>query len=532
MESTAEGPQASGAGTLTQLREWHIELLGRWTGDNPPADEAEALRQAGQALGACLDDPEDRDRAQGIIDYWTATLSAIPDRPFPEMLRLAPFEPSRPQTLAEAGEAMWQKLEPGERDAAEKILLRLVTLGRRGTVLACPTVPRSRLIGKDGGDAATAALRSLTEAGVVRCAGDDRFDLSHASLARHWPRLAALLSQQHEADRTRDRLLATAEQWELHGKNPGYLLTGNVLDQAKLYIGQDETLDAFILESSRRRDRSRRLWLASVTLGPLLLALVLVGDYYLSYYRGVSGEADRQIEVQETGDDDLEDKLEKEEERPATAASSALPAATRTGLGRTGFIWAGNEADRLLRDYRTREIADPAQLSAGRILLARADLALRRSGPIDDDRAGPQVGVVPAGVSVVVLSQKPATQNRRSGTQYWVQVRVIPQVSIRFATGKRERAQALESELRKAGFDVHRSERTRNASGLRELRYFHAVDEPSAKVLHAAATAALGPIACRPRLNSARTSESKLELWIDFDLSLVPSPEGLQPSDC
>src|SRR5688572_28744196 len=108
----ADVASPSQVASLSEIRARHLELIGRWT---PDMDEeataglvplAEALRADARALGVWLDVADDRDRAQGIIDYWAAALMGLSGHGFPAMMRLEPFDPALPEAAAERAEAI------------------------------------------------------------------------------------------------------------------------------------------------------------------------------------------------------------------------------------------------------------------------------------------------------------------------------------------------------------------------------------------------------------------------------------------
>ena len=93
------------APSFGELRERHLALLREWSQQSDPTklpiDRAQELRASAQALGGWLDDPEDRDRIQAIIDYWTAAITGAGDRSLPELVRLAEFNPALPIVMVD-----------------------------------------------------------------------------------------------------------------------------------------------------------------------------------------------------------------------------------------------------------------------------------------------------------------------------------------------------------------------------------------------------------------------------------------------
>lgn len=525
--------------SLADLRERHLDLLERWTDEAPSAEEAESLRLGAQALGAWLDEPEDRDRAQGIIDYWAATLAALPGHTFPAMLRLAPYDVARVRALSDVAEALCAQFDDIERGSMERVLLRLVRPGRKGVVVLSVPVTRSQLLdGADDTAPAARALNRLVRAGIVRRVErpgeEDRFDLMHASLARECPRLKALLADRFESDQMRDRLIGLAQQWAAsmpdpgdspagrkaaHTRNAGYLLTGDVLDKARLYIGQDDTLDAFIAASNTRSESKRRDLLIALAIGPALLGLTLVEVFDWGKDIGKDRGAVK-AEGAAISERELERELSNEQRAVAAKLTPVATVNPSPKLGRIGYVWAGNADDRLLRDYPSRHLADPTKMDteqmAGRTFVTRVDITFRER-PIDDQRAGREIGIVPAG-TLVVATGRPETQSRPAGRQYWLPVRVVPRLFIQYTNGDRERVRTLEEQARKVGFDVQGEGGDRKdaeARGFRQIRYVHDADKPSAAALYRALAPSVGALDCQT-IGGTLRDHSTIELWIDF----------------
>ena len=92
------------ASTVYNLRRQHVELLKAWPSLEDAAREpsAEAFRQKAAAMGTDMEDVTDRDAAQGMIDYWTATIAALPGHQgFPKLVMLAPFDEANRKKLKE-----------------------------------------------------------------------------------------------------------------------------------------------------------------------------------------------------------------------------------------------------------------------------------------------------------------------------------------------------------------------------------------------------------------------------------------------
>ena len=261
----AEAASAGGSEGAGGSADSSAEPLPAPNGRLPLAPAAEALRASATALGGWLDDPEERDRAQGVIDYWTSALASLPGREFPELLHLAAFDPALPAAAVEQAETIFAGHEGTAREAdAEAMLSCLVRPGDGDKIVCRPPVERVDLEHADGVTDQTASqgelLDELVAAGLIRkldgeTPAQDRFDFTHGSVARAWPRMRALLDRRRSANATRDKLRATAHLWKESQGDSGYLLTGPVLDDAGRYFGEDKLLDEFLLASRHSENR-------------------------------------------------------------------------------------------------------------------------------------------------------------------------------------------------------------------------------------------------------------------------------------
>src|SRR5262249_41387787 len=107
-------------------------------------------------LGALLDQPADRKFAQGVLEYWGATLyeaardgAAQMTRLPPEETCLAPFDEGRVKAVVDRAEEAVRSLASRHghaESAARRLLLRLVRLPEEGTSVTAVAVPRLDLL--------------------------------------------------------------------------------------------------------------------------------------------------------------------------------------------------------------------------------------------------------------------------------------------------------------------------------------------------------------------------------------------------
>jgi hypothetical protein len=86
--------------SLLQLRPLHVALLQEWSklDDAQKSERGEAFRATATNAGRWIKNLEERDGAQALLDYWTATIGSIPGQAYPELVALAPFDPATVQT--------------------------------------------------------------------------------------------------------------------------------------------------------------------------------------------------------------------------------------------------------------------------------------------------------------------------------------------------------------------------------------------------------------------------------------------------
>ncbi|MDQ4087285.1 MAG: hypothetical protein M3177_04640, partial [Pseudomonadota bacterium] len=79
-EETLERLRVRQPHSLQELRPAHVKLLQRWSqlDDREKIEAGILLRRIAVKSGRWIKDPDERDGAQGIIDYWTATMAGLP----------------------------------------------------------------------------------------------------------------------------------------------------------------------------------------------------------------------------------------------------------------------------------------------------------------------------------------------------------------------------------------------------------------------------------------------------------------------
>jgi len=543
MADVAEAPAP--AGSLAELRDRHLDLLEQWSPDRAEAlaPRAEALRLDAQALGGWLDEPDERDRAQGIIDYWTAALTGLPKRAFPEILRLDPFDPALPAGEVARAEALLKGHAGTAVEAdLEEMLLGLVRPGQEGELVCRAPVERADLIAAGGGtdvERQTALLDQLVDIGIIRrsadpSGGEDRYAFTHGSTARACPRLHALVDKRRHMYATRDKLRSTAQLWKDSGDS-GYLLAGDALGDAAKYLGEDPLLTEFIRVSRRAADRRRLQWLAMSA----FLFLGIIGATAIAFRVGSSsgfavGNEQGFIEGNVVGFDkavvEQEEVVQGDAPPPARDAPVTLDS---EGRGLSGWIWAGSPDQPQLLDAETRRPVNPADLVVNRRYRAGTNLWLRAAQPTAAGEAAERVSVVPQTGLVIVREQLNPIE-RRSGPQYWVRVGVVPRVFIQHVNGNPAQVQRLRDALVVAGFEAPPAELRREARNLHQVRFFRPEHREIAAFLasrlamnYSGADGSPVVITCvRPK---ASPNAVNLEIWLDFESLRISPPSRAAP---
>lgn len=245
----------------------------------------------GTATGVILDDPADRRVAQGLIDYWKATLytqlrgDAEPAAPCTTTTVLKDFPDDDSAKLADTAEATVGALAPDDRDVARQVLQRLVRLESAVREFHPVAVPRADFdeIGNVG--QVVRVMHALEKTGVIRSTqmggGEGRVELAAKHLIRTWPRYT---------DWLRDRLAfrTSAYLWQQHNRHASALMSGPPLAEAAAYRDMD-AVEADFLKSSRRREahkqrvRTRGIFaLLSLVILGLIVGLVLLWRAYVA----------------------------------------------------------------------------------------------------------------------------------------------------------------------------------------------------------------------------------------------------------
>jgi len=156
--------------------------------------------------------------------------------------------------LAKSADEFYRNLLPEDQVTAKRILLRMVRPSEGLEVTSNPISRSSLYHSGEANDRIDRVLAKLIEAHLVRerivpgeGAADLHIELAHEALVRNWPMLVTWLDEERTTLRKRLRLTAAAEQWASHGKDPGGLMGGSLLEEAQAYEDLNDLEREYVL---------------------------------------------------------------------------------------------------------------------------------------------------------------------------------------------------------------------------------------------------------------------------------------------
>ncbi|WP_437672320.1 nSTAND1 domain-containing NTPase [Sorangium sp. So ce131] len=177
--------------------------------------------------------------------------------------------------LARHADGVLKGLQPEQREAARRVLLRLVTAeGTRTRRTA------GELDGERG--ATRAAIEALVRGRLLvarEVDGETTYEVAHEALLQGWDTLRRWLDAGGEKRRLRERVEVAAAEWERLGRTDEVLWSARMLaEAAAVDPGDLQAREVEFVEASRRRARRlrRRRW-AAVAAAPLLVAAAWAG---------------------------------------------------------------------------------------------------------------------------------------------------------------------------------------------------------------------------------------------------------------
>lgn len=357
-----------------------------------PADLLRSIEGPAEAVGLIYDDGlpqrilDDVRRQPGSLPLLQYALKQLYQKREGRRLTNASYEAigGVRRALARHAEEIYDGLNPTQQSIMRRVMLSLIEVGETGEAtrrrvnrndLQFRDVPQQSV--EDLIDLLTAAnSRLLMTSRQIRASDDQSqpviwVEVSHEALIREWDRFTSWVAENVESLRYGTELLQAANDWHTGRRDVAYLLTGNRLMRAQVWIQvadptplQKEYIQASLEEHERRElarqaQAERELTLQKRS-NKLLRAFVLVLVLSLIVALGLSLFAFNNLNIAETQTQRANsaltlaaDALRTSEENAQEALSLALSASANRALG-------DNETDlAVMLAVAANQISDP-----------------------------------------------------------------------------------------------------------------------------------------------------------------------------
>ncbi|WP_437481623.1 SUMF1/EgtB/PvdO family nonheme iron enzyme [Sorangium sp. So ce1014] len=226
-----------------------------------------------------------------LAELWDAR--AAPDAPLSsaDLAQIGGVEGA----LARHADRVLGRMPPAVRAAARRLLGELIT--PQGTRARRP---EAELAERCGDEAARAALDALVQGRLLFAREGEQgtvYEIAHEALIHGWGTLRHWLEEQREQRATRQRLDASAAEWERLGRRRDALFSARQLKEAKgLDPGDLPPREAAFLRASRGAVLTQRAARWALAVGVPLVAALLYGALELRAARHLAARADRKID--------------------------------------------------------------------------------------------------------------------------------------------------------------------------------------------------------------------------------------------
>ncbi|XXY54031.1 SUMF1/EgtB/PvdO family nonheme iron enzyme [Sorangium sp. So ce269] len=238
-------------------------------------------------------------RAEGGLPLLQFALAELWDA------RAAPDAPLSSEDLAQIGgvegalarhaDRVLGRMPPAVHAAARRLLGALITPQGTRTRRAEGELAQG---GEDG--PARAALDALVQGRLLFAREGEQgtvYEIAHEALIHGWGTLRHWLEEQREQRATRQRLEASAAEWERLGRRRDALFSARQLEEARgLDPGELPPREAAFLRASRRAVLTQRAVRWALVVGVPLVAALLYGALELRAARHLAARADRRIQ--------------------------------------------------------------------------------------------------------------------------------------------------------------------------------------------------------------------------------------------
>ncbi|WP_433270560.1 caspase, EACC1-associated type [Actinosynnema sp. CS-041913] len=201
------------------------------------------------------------------------------------------------RAVARTADAVYDSLEPENRDVARRLLLRLVRIGDTDDLRR--RVPQSELVLDER---AQAVLDAFVRARLVNV-DQDAVEIAHEALLRAWPRLRGWITADRAGLLVRQQLAEAAENWRRHDRDPEFLYRSNRLAEVSAWQRERQAHDpvgevasAFLTASRQRRRVESRRKRAAVAVLAVMLVLAVSAAVYATGQQRVAAEQQQSAE--------------------------------------------------------------------------------------------------------------------------------------------------------------------------------------------------------------------------------------------
>ena len=336
------------------------------------------------------------------------------------------------QALATIADALYENLSPVEQRISRRIFLALVQPDPATDVTSRRVERETLYQADDDPQQVDAVLERFIAARLIRLTpGDtrekDRLEIGHIVLARNWPRLLGWLEEDRVARRRRLRLRAMAEQWDATNRDPGALLRGQLLADARRYDDLNELEALFVsrsleaveaeeqkkeaarqreLEMTRRSARRLRLLVIGLTIATIITLAALI----LASYNG-SLAADNQATA-EANAATAEAAQQTAEAGATTVAQSAATTDAAKSIAETAEAIAEAERDAAQQSAAEAATAQAIAIDAARLANLSARIASARelsAAALDQLDNDPQLALLLSVEAILIFPENDAS---------------------------------------------------------------------------------------------------------------------------
>ncbi len=269
-----------------------------------PASKAGLVLEHGLA-DRLLADLGDAPTAAGSLPLLSHALLVTWQRRDGNRLTLAGYQATGgiQRALAQSADAFLDRLDASQRDAARRMLVRLVRIGD-GTEDIRRRLPLSEVI-EDHESAGV--LDSLVRARLVSI-DQETAELAHDALLRAWPQLRSWIAADRAGLLVRQQLAEAAVNWARHDRDPAFLYAGSRLaevdawlreDPERARVGPTERVFLAAARHQRRRDSLRRRRGVALLAVALVLALAAAG--YATWQQRIAARNEAVAEASRNG---------------------------------------------------------------------------------------------------------------------------------------------------------------------------------------------------------------------------------------